>query len=406
MITGYAISGRTSLYACAAPWLTIGVLIVACDRQPAPSNVSPPKEAVPQGQVHLPEYYGSYAVDQGKTLELTESKTVDVSANAEFIVFHKAIAIALASDSVKLSRVEYDINSDRLMVSNRIDCRMKPIEANPEMVRLVPAYDLAPGLYIITGDHQLRFRAEGTRYRESLLEATHTAIKSNEFEKAVKNAATAYAVFNDAETQTVLHEARFLDARSTAVAASFQYRWDDATVFGNKALVYKPKDAEMEEFVRSIPFRRASRSAQVAFEQQKWEEAVLEAEKALLLQPGDNGMQKVLEQVPRLPLLGHPARKSITSIRFASTYGTLLTSEQGEGTLRYWNLASRKCERTTGQLPGALAQGGFAVSRTGQVLVSFLPMVQICVLAKMTVQTVYDYPNGTAVRRGAFMRIG
>jgi len=145
----------------------LALVVPACDRSSGTSgqaSAKPPKEAAPQETIQLPEYYGIYAVDRGKTIELKPGTRPDLSPKAEFIVFHKAVTVALGlGESIKLRQAgltRWDPSW------NSIDCRMKPVEGRNEMVRLVPARDLTPGAYELAAHENVEFYVQQACYEK------------------------------------------------------------------------------------------------------------------------------------------------------------------------------------------------------------------------------------------------
>jgi len=154
----------------------------APENPPKLSPPPPPKRAVSETQLALPEYYGFYAIADGKTTEIKASPTEapEFTANVEFLAFDKAVATGLANlptlhrlslkpppanqtddgsfkgwdDFFQKSQVDApkqwaEARSGIPGDAIAIELRTKPVKDQPEMIRMVPAKVLEPGLYLL-----------------------------------------------------------------------------------------------------------------------------------------------------------------------------------------------------------------------------------------------------------------
>jgi len=147
-----------------------------------PPKPEPPKQpAVAQSAIALPEYYGFYAIDNGKTLEeKTWAASGSLSPTVEFLLFHKAVPSGLFDlelyklsmqppplpskddgsfkgwdDFYRKSQVDFPKQMEAAMSgiptgSTLVEIRTKPVKDQAEMIRFVPSSTLAPGKYKLT----------------------------------------------------------------------------------------------------------------------------------------------------------------------------------------------------------------------------------------------------------------
>jgi hypothetical protein len=215
----------------------------------------PEKRAIPEGQFSLPEYYGSYAIDSGRTIELKAEGPVDLSPKAEFILFHKIIAGGYGVESISIVRRLFDPWEDRWN-SVPLEARLKPVQGNPEMVRVVPINDFAPGVYVLQADRWRPFYVEAPAYKKSLADNARSALANNDPRAAVQHASTlselldnpdmwyhrdgelapfTHSLFPEPEARNLRQEALFafhiMEARKSIAAK----RWDAATTHTDSA---------------------------------------------------------------------------------------------------------------------------------------------------------------------------
>jgi hypothetical protein len=171
-------------------------MIPGCKEEAAQTVQPPAKEAVLQEKITLPEYYGSYAIDSGKTIELKAEGRVDLSPKAEFIVFHKIIAGGYGVESISIVRRLFDPWGDRWN-SVPLEVRLKPVQGNPEMVRVVPINDFAPGVYVLQADRWRPFYVESPAYKKSLADNARNALANNDPRAAVQHASTLSELLDD-----------------------------------------------------------------------------------------------------------------------------------------------------------------------------------------------------------------
>lgn len=127
--------------------------------------------AFAQAAEPLPEFYGFYAVDNGRLIELQESGSPpDVGSAVRFIVFQNNLSPQ--SRGMRVSRMRYlrrsikpdskppTKNDDRWYQVNDttrdIELRAKPIAGQSQMMMLVPRQQLASGAYaVVIGDNHV-----------------------------------------------------------------------------------------------------------------------------------------------------------------------------------------------------------------------------------------------------------
>jgi len=111
------------------------------------------KEAIPETAIALPEYFGFYAIESGKPPRVPYESHAPrgeglcefmdpehaplVSPAAEFILFDRKVALGLPAPRM------FCCNSDHSF--EFVETRTKPVNAKPEMLRIVPASNLSTG---------------------------------------------------------------------------------------------------------------------------------------------------------------------------------------------------------------------------------------------------------------------
>lgn len=138
-------SSRRSFDLAFVSLLLFGCAACAKGDPPAGSAAPQPKEAIPESAIILPEYYGVYALEAGKTVALTQAvfskETIAMaSPKSEFILFDRKIALGLEVPKILVCSA-LDSEHDGQIV----EFRTKPVTGRPEMLRIVPVNDLPIG---------------------------------------------------------------------------------------------------------------------------------------------------------------------------------------------------------------------------------------------------------------------
>ena len=112
----------------------------------------------------LPEYYGLYAIDGNKLIELTTKKNVELSPTVQFVFYNKVVA--LVPVELKITNMIYVRNNiDKLFDKNNtkitsinqwrpssnFDVKEKPVPGQNEMIYLIPQSPLTSGVYEVSG---------------------------------------------------------------------------------------------------------------------------------------------------------------------------------------------------------------------------------------------------------------
>ena len=112
----------------------------------------------------LPEYYGLYAIDGNKLIELTTKKNVELSPNAQFVFYNKVVS--LVPVKLKITNMIYVRNNiDKLFDKNNtkissinqwrpssnVDVKEKPVPGQNEMIYVIPQAPLTSGVYEVSG---------------------------------------------------------------------------------------------------------------------------------------------------------------------------------------------------------------------------------------------------------------
>lgn len=222
-------------------------LVGSCDNResdgsgaPLTKQNQPPKEAISESKVELPEYYGLYAVDSGKTVELKNDGSQSFSSNVEFILFSKAVA----SDSKDLalrhlvfvqgvSATQPDHGPNRLPFRSggwserSIAFRTKPVKENPEIIRIVPEHTLPSGMFRIgTNDH---FWVNRDAHRSDLVQKATDAKQREDWLEVGRVTVTFFWSFpDDPEYGDAMKDVRLQALIALTERAIAKQQWEDA----------------------------------------------------------------------------------------------------------------------------------------------------------------------------------
>lgn len=103
----------------------------------------------------LPANYGFYAIDGGRTIliDAFPEKRPDFNAKVEFLFFDKNVGFK--NMDLKLFKIVFKEAPDGSVSSEHEEIAVKssssPVKGQPEMVRIIPAHPLEPGLYFFKG---------------------------------------------------------------------------------------------------------------------------------------------------------------------------------------------------------------------------------------------------------------
>jgi len=196
-----------------------------CSKDNSGGSSGSSKKSLSESKITLPEYYGFYAVDNGRTVRFDKGESdQEFSPKVEFIVFDKAVAFGVDEKSV--IRIAFDEKEDD-WVRYVFPSRNKPVEGKSEMVRIVPDRDLVPGLYELKG---------GGRF----------------------------------SVQKNLYKQKYVD---DAMRALNEKRWNDANNSAIVALRISPSDGNMQQLVSSLPIKIVDEADQ-GLKEDKWEYAL------------------------------------------------------------------------------------------------------------------------------------
>lgn len=150
--------------------LILSAAMAGCDAQQQASAPTP----IPDQKLPLPEFFGLYAVDQGKTVPLKNIQqwtAVDISSGAEFIMYDQAAAEKTAKAvlspvtldpavSMSSKGLQWDEQYTEKIPGaprgfrsygggSRIELLRKPVANHNDMIRLVPGAKPEPGFYTL-----------------------------------------------------------------------------------------------------------------------------------------------------------------------------------------------------------------------------------------------------------------
>ena len=253
-------------------------LLIGCGGGETTDENAPPREAVSESEITLPEYHGLYAVGKGKLIDLAQQKNLlDVSGDVEFIFFDKSVVSAGGKWGVHPGRYSR-MSGGWAPARNNIRCRTKSVTDHPEMVRIIPIESLKAGPYSIIGTGPWNLRkanliVEGDDFRKGLMEQARTLENQKNWGATAKAAEKAASLLEKGPDKNAMNslvqramkaafETELESFRKRARQAFQEKRWDDAKGFARKALIRRRKDPEMNQLLKDIP--KARLDAEVA----------------------------------------------------------------------------------------------------------------------------------------------
>lgn len=256
----------------------------------------------------LPEYYGVYAVSGGKLIDLGKAKTFpELQADCRFILYEKSVRNGAYSATLYHINLEPErerpqsadpwdgwlqgLQDSTNAAMNRLDgipqggeqveCLTKPVEQQEEMVWIIPAQKLVPGVYEMKN--------------------------CGRFSVALSTLLDGYC--------------------SAATKARSVRNWAEAMFNAKAALVINPSDDEMKNILMEVPFLMATDAARAALKACNWQETREICARALELKPGDKDINSILQSLPCTILEG--SKGTFTRIKFAEKRNLLYALHRG-----------------------------------------------------------------------------
>jgi WD40 repeat protein len=331
-----------------------------------------PKVAIDQSDITLPEYYGLYAIDDGKTIEIKEGgQPAAFTPAVEFLLFHKMAAMASGNaklyrlnlqppppkpaddgsfkgwdDWFQKSQVDFPNQMQAAMSgipagSTQVELREKPVTNQQEMLRLVPAAALEPGLYQM--DRSVRFWVERDKFRAQSVDKAQNAMSEGRYAEAREAASLAVVVHDDdVEMQSTMRSLQLEASIKLAQSAMDSSQWKSAEQELKLAELFATTNeakANVANLQRvELGYRRSIADAITAVHDERWVDALEAIERAWGIRPDSKEARGLYASVPRIPLFGHAEKQRVWFVRFLND-GSLF-SACNDGTIFVWD-----CER-------------------------------------------------------------
>ena len=387
------IRNRRTAICCAIPILAVMVL-TGCSK-PTINGVA------------LPEFYGLFAIDQGKLLPIMQNDTPDFSGGVQFLVFDKSVTFGVHAEfysigfdtephpadngSFSWPKFMQSIEAYQRGVqasltgipesATRVQALEKPVEKKPEMVLFVPTPPLKPGLYQWQG--VAKFWVERKSYQTTAEANAKQSLQAERWLDASRFASIALIVGpSDPSLKDDLTQIKFGALTKGARKAIQQQNFDLAKSFATRGNDLQPPSHYASEFREllnvEIPYQEAIIAATRAVQNEEWDLVMRDGELALGLKPGDSKAQDILSNCPKVLLPSPPGvnmTRKIYGLQFSPDGKRLFTPMEwidinGNGydrKVKGWDVAERKEIKVTGgQLLGNCA---FCLSPRGTVAV-------------------------------------
>jgi hypothetical protein len=222
------------------------LLMIGCDKKPTAQTNGEgsgkgPQPANAEAQLALPEFYGTYAVDSGKTFDIGSSKVEqDLTPNAQFIVFDKSVS----SGTGNITFVEL---FDNVRLPQNVEIRTKPIANHSDMIMLVPIDPLEPGHYQL--GKTPAFWVQKQKFVDNKIAEMKGLLASGDDNSALADAGAVllFAHLN-ADAESTVAAVNFRRAK----AAKKESNWQAAVICAQAALNADPRNQEIAAFSKDV----------------------------------------------------------------------------------------------------------------------------------------------------------
>ncbi len=266
--------------------------------------------------VSLPEFYGIYAVDGGKPVAIHQAADQEFSPNVQLIINAKSIGTGKTPSRLFLvpwggpgmNHPEGEFSWDQLgagditsnipttqssagYMTGPVTTHVKPVDAHPEMIQVVPEQPLQPGLYQFEGDVQ--FWVGRDQLQTLLTGKVQAALDGRQWRDAARAATDKDVISGKFNSPDSLRYVVFAKASQAAKDAAAQNRWDDVSEPAQVALSIRG-DADLQKLFTDISYLKPAKAAQDALAAKQWVTAVADANQALQVRYNDAAMQEVI----------------------------------------------------------------------------------------------------------------
>jgi len=296
--------------------------------------------------VALPEFYGLFAIDGGKLVQVKQGDFPNFSGDVTFLLFDKSVAFGAdttfysigfdtephPADDGSFSWPKFMQAADAYQSASQaaltgipqgarpIETLKKPVPNKNEMLQFVPATPLKPGLYQL--GNVAKFWVAREKYQSTVELNARQALQAEHWVEASRFATIALIVgLSNPSQANEFTQIKFGALIKGANKAVEQENFDLAESLAKRGNDLQPPTDFASKFRQlvdtEIPYHKAIKIAATANKNEEWDVVVQAGEMALRLKPGDPKAKEILSACPKVLL---PERE-----KFNVPYGSLKT---------------------------------------------------------------------------------
>ncbi len=327
----------------------------------------------------LPEFYGLFAIDGGKLIQIKQNEVPNYSENITFLFFDKNVA---AAENVTIYSIGFDTEphpvddgsfswqkfaqageayqrASQAAMSGipegavPIETLKKPVPNKNEMLQFVPATPLKPGLYQF--GNAVKFWVYKEKYQTTVESNARQELQTGHWVDASRFATIALLVGTSSPNVVdEMTQIKYGALSKGANEALKQGNFDLAESFAKRGNDLRPPSQFASDFSQllniEIPYQQALKAATAASQQEDWDLLTRAGGAALNLKPNDPKAINLLSRSPKLLLSGYHGLESLC-LTFTLDGETLFagfgypSSFRGRQDFRYdliWNVAGKQ----------------------------------------------------------------
>jgi WD40 repeat protein len=336
--------------------------------------------------VALPEFYGLFAIDGGKLVQVKQSDFPNFDGNVTFLLFDKSVALGAdetfysigfdtephPTDDGSFSWQKFNQSLEAYQSAQQavltgipmgaapIETQKKPVPNKNEMLQFVPATPLKPGLYQL--GNAAKFWVDKEKYQATVESSARQALQVEHWVDASRFATIALIVgLSNPSQADEFTQIKFGALIKGANKALEQGDFNTAESLARRGQTLQPPAEFASEFRQllevEIAYQNALKVAAAALAQEDWDEVTRSCKTALDLKPDDAKAKDILSKSPKILLPGYSKdvtdsssiyNRQLTGVQFSADGGKFLTTMQGvmagfnQGEVTTWNIEKKQ----------------------------------------------------------------
>jgi len=281
----------------------------------------------------LPEFYGLFAIDGGKLVQIKQNEVPNYSENITFLFFDKNVA---AAENITIYSIGFDTEphpvddgsfswqkfaqageayqraSQAAMTgipegAVPVETLKKPVPNKNEMLQFVPATPLKPGLYQF--GNAVKFWVNKEKYQNTVESNARQELQTGHWVDASRFATIALLVGTSSpKLIDEMTQIKYGALSKGANEALKQENFDLAEKLAKRGNDLQPPSQFASEFNQllniEIPYQKAMKAATAASQQEDWDLLTRACKFALNLKPNDEKAVGLLSKSPKILLGG------------------------------------------------------------------------------------------------------